>query len=59
MKLFQDENYYRQYRYSAYITNLTLSATDVWQLYRGRGDAKNRIKEPKYYELYKTIAGLQ
>ncbi|MDX9883790.1 MAG: IS1380 family transposase [Prolixibacteraceae bacterium] len=47
-KLFQDEDYYRQYRYSAYITNLTLSAADVWRLYRGRGDAENRIKELKY-----------
>ncbi|BBE18614.1 hypothetical protein AQPE_2777 [Aquipluma nitroreducens] len=48
LKLFQDEDYYRQYRYSAYITNLTMSASDVWRLYRGRGDAENRIKELKY-----------
>jgi len=48
LKLFQDEDYYRQYRYSAYITNLTLSAADVWRLYHGRGDAENRIKELKY-----------
>jgi hypothetical protein len=48
LKLFQDEEYYKQYRYSAYITNLTLSAADVWRLYRGRGDAENRIKELKY-----------
>jgi len=48
LKLFQDEDYYQQYRYSAYITNLTLSAADVWRLYRGRGDAENRIKELKY-----------
>lgn len=48
LKLFQDEDYYRQYRYSAYITNLTLSAVEVWRLYRGRGDAENRIKELKY-----------
>jgi hypothetical protein len=48
LKLFEDEAYYRQYRYSAYITNLTLSAADVWRLYRGRGDAENRIKELKY-----------
>ncbi len=45
LKLFQDEDYYRQYRYLAYITNLTLSAADVWRLYRGCGDAENRIKE--------------
>lgn len=29
LKLFQDEDYYRQYWYSAYITNLTLSVSDV------------------------------
>jgi len=48
LKLFQDEDYYRQYRYSAYITNLSLSAADVWRLYLGRGNAENRIKEIKY-----------
>lgn len=48
LKLFEDDAYYRQYRYSAYITNLTLSAADIWRLYRGRGDAENRIKELKY-----------
>lgn len=48
LKLFQDEAYHHQYRYSAYITNLSLSAADVWRLYRGRGDAENRIKELKY-----------
>lgn len=48
LRLFQDDAFYRQYRYSAYITNLTLSAVDVWRLYRGRGDAENRIKELKY-----------
>jgi hypothetical protein len=48
LKLFDDEQYYRQYRYSAYVTNLTLSASEVWRLYRGRGDAENRIKELKY-----------
>jgi len=47
LKLFDDEEYYRQYRYSAYVTNLTLAAADVWRLYRGRGDAENRIKELK------------
>lgn len=48
LKLFKDEEYYRQYRYSAYVTNLTLPAIEVWRLYRGRGDAENRIKELKY-----------
>lgn len=48
LKLFIDEDYYRQYRYTAYITNLTLSAPEVWRLYRGRANAENRIKELKY-----------
>jgi hypothetical protein len=48
LKLFKDEECYRQYRYSAYVTNLTLPAIEIWRLYRGRGDAENRIKELKY-----------
>jgi len=48
LKLFKDEECFRQYRYSAYITNLTLPSMEVWRLYRGRGDAENRIKELKY-----------
>jgi len=48
LKLFKDEEFYRQYRYSAYVTNLTLPAVEIWRLYRGRGDAENRIKELKY-----------
>jgi hypothetical protein len=48
LKLFKDEEYYRQYRYTAYITNLALPAPEVWRLYRGRADSENRIKELKY-----------
>ena len=47
-RLFQDEDIYKQYRYSCYITNLELSAADVWRLYRQRANAENRIKELKY-----------
>jgi hypothetical protein len=47
-RLFSDDEILNQYRYSAYITNLSLSGTDVWQLYRGRADAENRIRELKY-----------
>ena len=43
-----DDEVHRNYRYSAYITNLKLSCAEVWRLYRGRGDAENRIKELKY-----------
>lgn len=48
LKLFKDEEYYRQYRYTAYVTNMTLAATEIWRLYRGRADSENRIKELKY-----------
>jgi len=48
LKLFQDDDYYRQYLHSSYITNLTLSAADIWRLYRGRGEVEKRIKELKY-----------
>jgi IS4 transposase len=47
-RLFRDDQVLNPYRYSAYITNLSLSAADVWRLYRGRADAENRIKELKY-----------
>jgi hypothetical protein len=46
--LFAEEEIYRNYRYSAYVTNLNLPAAEIWRLYRGRGDAENRIKELKY-----------
>jgi hypothetical protein len=44
----EEEEIYRNYRYSAYVTNLNLPAAEIWRLYRGRGDAENRIKELKY-----------
>lgn len=48
LSLFSEEEIYRKYRYSAYVTNMKLPAPEVWRLYRGRGDAENRIKELKY-----------
>jgi hypothetical protein len=48
LSLFAEEEIYKNYRYSAYVTNLTLPAAEIWRLYRGRGDAENRIKELKY-----------
>ncbi|RLC36198.1 IS1380 family transposase [candidate division Kazan bacterium] len=43
-----DVAYYRHYRYSAYVTNMTLPAAEVWRLYRHRAEAENRIKELDY-----------
>ncbi len=48
LKLFQDEGIYKQYRYRCFITSLKLPAEMVWQSYRMRADAENRIKELKY-----------
>lgn len=38
----------RTYRYSAYVTSLTLPPAEVWRLYRGRADCENRLKELKH-----------
>lgn len=46
MLLFNDQ--IETYRYSVYVTNLELPAEQVWNLYKERGDAENRIKELKY-----------
>lgn len=45
-KLFDDLD--PKYRYSLLVTSLDLPAAQIWQLYRGRADAENRIKELKY-----------
>ncbi len=47
LTLFAEEEIYKNYRYSAYVTNLEFSSCEIWRLYRGRGDAENRIKELK------------
>lgn len=48
LRLFEDEGIYNNYRYSCFITNLDLPAKMVYDLYRNRADAENRIKEVKY-----------
>ncbi len=48
LSLFAEEEMYRNYRYSAYVTSMKLAPAEIWRLYRGRGDAENRIKELKY-----------
>lgn len=44
--LFDDQ--IQAYRYSVYVTNLDLPAEQIWEMYKQRGDAENRIKELKY-----------
>ena len=48
LSLFPEDEVHRNYRYSAYFTNVKYAATDVWKNYRARGDAENRIKELKH-----------
>jgi len=48
LKLFEEEGIYKNYRYSCFITNLTLPAKIVYDSYRGRAGCENRIKEVKY-----------
>lgn len=47
LKLFKEEGIYENYRYSCYITNMELPAKIIWNMYRGRADCENRIKEIK------------
>ena len=47
-ELFPDVAELGNYRYSCFITSLTLPAKAVYDLYRGRADSENRIKEIKY-----------
>ncbi|WP_213082413.1 transposase, partial [Escherichia coli] len=47
LRLFGEEEIYKNYRYSCFITNLSLSAKMIWDAYRNRADAENRIKELK------------
>ncbi len=36
-----------EYRYNSYVTNLELPVVQIWNLYNGRADCENRIKELK------------
>ena len=46
--MFDDKEYYQQYRYHTFYTNQKIPATQIWEQYKGRGDCENRIKELKY-----------
>lgn len=48
LRLFEEEGIYKNYRYSCFMTNLSLPAKIVYAMYRNRADAENRIKEVKY-----------
>ena len=48
LRIFLEEEVFKNYRYSAYVTNMNLGPAEIWRLYRGRANAENRIKELKY-----------
>jgi len=48
LELFPDVAELGKFRYSCFITSLSLPARAVYDLYRGRADSENRIKEIKY-----------
>lgn len=48
LRLFAEEEIYKNYRYSAYVTTMKLAPAEIWRIYRGRAEAENRIKELKY-----------
>ena len=47
--LFPEYDRFSKYRYSAFITNMDLSAELIWSIYKKRADAENQIKELKYH----------
>jgi hypothetical protein len=67
LTLFGEEIDHGSYRYSCYITNMSIPPAEVWRSYRGRANAENRIKELKYdfgfdsfnmHDFYATEAAL-
>jgi len=42
LSLFSEEEIYKSYRYSAYVTNMAFAPAEIWRLYRGRANAENR-----------------
>jgi hypothetical protein len=45
--LFEGDFTYKNYRYSCYVTNMSLPSKIVYDMYRGRADCENRIEEVK------------
>lgn len=48
LKLFNDDLYYQNNRFHYFITNQGLPAKHIWEQYKERADAENRIQELKY-----------
>jgi len=48
LRLFEYEELYENYRFSCFVTNLDLPCHQIWNIYKSRANAENRIKELKY-----------
>ncbi len=48
LELFPEIANLENYRYSCFVTNMNLPMKAIYDLYRGRADSENRIKEAKY-----------
>nr|WP_235875578.1 transposase [Flavobacterium covae] len=48
LSLFPEDQIHKNYRYTAYFTNLEFAPSEIWKFYHRKGDAENRIKELKY-----------
>ena len=44
---FKEDDAYYNWRYNCFVTNQILPASEIWEQYKRRGDAENRIKELK------------
>lgn len=55
-RLFTSDELGDAYRYSVFVTSLRQSPESVWELYRMRADAENRIKELKHDFAIKGFA---
>lgn len=44
LSLFPEDEIHRNYRYSTYFTNLEFAPSEIWRMYRARGDAENRLE---------------
>lgn len=47
LKLFDDSIYYENHRFHCFFTNQQLPAAEIWEQYKRRADAENRIQELK------------
>ena len=47
LKLFDDSIYYQNYRFHCFFTDQKLPAQEIWEQYKRRADAENRIQELK------------